>query len=838
MKESLPIPGTTISHYRILSRLGAGGMGEVYKAQDTTELDRIVAIKVLPSDLAGDKERMQRFIQEAKTASSLNHANILTIFEIGEADGMRFIVTEFIEGETLRQRMARARLELNEALDIAIQVAAALTAAHKSSIVHRDIKPENLMLREDGIVKVLDFGLAKSTMNPATHTDSEGATRLLVNTSPGLVMGTVSYMSPEQARGLQVDERTDIWSLGVVVYEMIAARLPFAGETTSDVISLILQREPPALTRLLPAAAERIDEIVTKALMKDREERYQSAKDLLIDLKRLKQKLDVKAEIERTQAPEQGTATGEAKPNGAQEAVPISHASSARALTVEGAHTTSSAEYIVAEIRSHKLAALIALLVLVIGAIGLSFYLHARNPEVAIDSIAVLPFENRSADPDTEYLSDGLTESLIYRLSQLHNLTVSPRSVVYRYKGKEIDSLKAGSELGVRAVLSGRIVQRGDQLTISAELTDVRHHKQLWGEQYERKMSDLLATQREIAREITENLKVRVSGEEQQLASKHYTESNEAYQSYLKGRFYWNKRTAEALKKAIEYFNQAIEKDPRFALAYAGLADCYSVPANPLSPREKMPKAKAAAMRALELDETLAEAHTSLAGILAAYDWDWTGAEKEFKRAIELNPRYALAHQWYARYLDATGRHDEGIAEARRAQELDPLSLIMNFEVGQAFYFARKYDQAIEQFKKTLELDPNFPPVYSFFPAAYEQKGMYDEAIAGFQKAITLKAGTEGSLFGLGHVYAVSGKQGEARKVLNELKQRSGQVYVPGNGMALVYAGLGEKDQAFTWLEKAYEERSFQMQYLKVEPRWDSLRSDARFADLLRRIGL
>jgi tetratricopeptide (TPR) repeat protein len=393
--------------------------------------------------------------------------------------------------------------------------------------------------------------------------------------------------------------------------------------------------------------------------------------------------------------------------------------------------------------------------------------------------------------------------------------------------------------MGVSAVLLGRITQRGDSLTISAELVDVRNNRLVWGEQYDRKMSDLLATQREIAREIVEKLRLKVSGEDKALA-KHYTESNEAYQLYLKGRFYWNKRTPEALTKSIEYFNQAIGKDPSFALAYAGLADSYVVPASLLPPREGMPKAKAAAMRALELDETLAEAHTSLGRVLAAYEWNWTSAEKEFKRAIDLNPHYATAHQWYGGCLEATGRSNEAIAERKRAQELDPLSLVINFELGVAFYYAHNYDQAIEQFHKTLELDQNFPAAHVFLPAAYEQKGKYEEAIAEFKKGIPLRGGSEWAFTkgGLGHLYAILGKKSEALTLLDELKQLAAQEYVPPTSIALVYAGLGEKDEAFAWLEKAYEERSFQLQWLNVEPRWDSLRSDPRFADLIRRIGL
>ena len=550
----------------------------------------------------------------------------------------------------------------------------------------------------------------------------------------------------------------------------------------------------------------------------------------------MKRKREVDAEIERTVAPEPrplaSTSSGQSTPATAAGAV-------AATAPANAEHSASSAEYIISGIKQHKLAATLALVVLIVAAVGLRAYLHARNPEVAIDSIAVLPFQNKSTEADTDYLSDGLAESLGYRLSQLPNLKVSPSSTVFRYKGKEIDPVKVGQELGVNAVVSGRIVQRGDNLTISAELLDVRNNRLLWGEQYDRKMSELLATQREIAREIVDKLKLKVSGEEKGLA-KHYTENNEAYQLYLKGRFYWNKRTGEATKTAIEYFNQAIEKDPGYALAYAGLANCYVIRTHPQPPREKMPKARAAAMRALELDETLAEAHTSLARVLALYDWDWPGAEKEFKRAIELNPRYEVAHEWYGGYFELMGRPDESLAERKKALELDPLSLAINSELGLAFYFARDYDKAIEQFKKTLELDPNFPLATDQLPTAYAQKGMYDQAIAGFQKGTMLRGDAEWSspMSGLGHVYAVSGKKAEARAVLDELKQRSRQEYVPADSIALVYAGLGEKDQAFTWLEKAYEEHAFKLAWLKVDPYWDNLRSDPRFADLLRRVGL
>ena len=451
-----------------------------------------------------------------------------------------------------------------------------------------------------------------------------------------------------------------------------------------------------------------------------------------------------------------------------------------------------------------------------------------------------MPFVNESGNPDVEYLSDGMTETLIGSLASVPNLRVKPRSTVFRYKGKETDAKTIGKDLNVQAILNGRVVERGDQLTLSLELVDVEKDIVLWSEQYIRKQSDLVSLQTEIARDVSSKLKSKLSGAEVAKVEKNYTTNPEAYQLYLKGRFYWNKRTGEALKKSIEYFNQAIDTDPNFALAYAGLADYYVVPANPLPPREKMPKAKAAAMRALELDDTLAEAHATLARTLMIYDWEWAGAEKEFKRAIDLNAGYAKAHQWYGGYLDAIGRRDDAITEAKRARELDPLLPIMNFELGLAFYYNRDYDKAIEELQETLALDADFPPAHGELPAAYELKGMYDQAVAGFQKGLAASGTNEWyfSKSGLGHVYAVSGRTGEARAVLNELTHLSEREYVPADRIALIYAGLGEKDQAFAWLEKAYGERSFNMAWLKVEPRWDSLRDDPRFKAMLKRMNL
>ncbi len=463
-----------------------------------------------------------------------------------------------------------------------------------------------------------------------------------------------------------------------------------------------------------------------------------------------------------------------------------------------------------------------------------------RGRAEAIDSVAVLPFENASTVSETEYLSDGITETLIGQLSQIPRLKVMARSTVFRYKGSNIDPQKVGHDLNVRAVLTGRVLQRGETLTISIELMDVRDGSLLWSRLYNRKLADTLAVQEDIAREVTDKLRLRLAGVEEKRLTAHVTENAEAYQLYLKGRYYWNKRTPDGIQKAIESFQQAIEKDPSYALAYAGLADCYHVPANPLPPRERMPLAKAAALKALQLDDTLVEAHTTLARVLFVYDWDWPAAEKEFKRAIELNPRYAPAHQWYGGYLSAIGRFREADAEKKRALELEPLSLIVNFEVGLALYSSRNYDQAIDQFQKTLELDANFPPPHTFLAAAYEQKGMFEEAITAFQRAMSVTQSPAKTLAmaGLGHVYAVSGRKTEARKILAELQRLSEHSYVQATDVALVYAGLGDKDKAFAWLDKAYEEHSFALSNLKVEPRFDLLRSDPRFTDLLRRIGL
>ena len=772
-------------------------MGEVYLAQDT-KLDRKVALKILPAEVASHRDRMERFVREAKAAAALNHPNIAHIYEIGDASGLNFIAMEFIDGQTLRE-LIRNRTELRKLLRNLQHAAEGLAKAHAAGIVHRDLKPENIMVTRDGHAKILDFGLAKLVeARRASGASSEVATAILPQQSqPGTVLGTVGYMSPEQAQGKtnEIDQRSDIFSFGCILFEAVTGQKAFAGKDAVDSLNKIIREPVVPISDLNPSAPADLQRVVRRCLAKDPDERYQTIKDVAIELKEVRREMKT-AGIDTTVPPPPGETVGFASRDseGATSASPASLST-----------RQSSAEYIVSGIKQHKLATAIAVVVLVLGAVGLAAYLHARDTEAAIESIAVLPFQNKSTEADTDYLSDGLAESLIYRLSQLPNLKVSPTTSVFRYKGKEIDPVKVGQELGVNAVLSGRMVQRGDQLAISIELVDVRYNKLLWGEQYERKMSELLQTQREIAQEIVDKLRLKVSGEEKGLA-RHYTESNEAYQLYLKGRFYWNKRSNEGLQKSLEYYQQAIQADPNFALAYAGLADTYDLIGGPeaggeMAPNEAMPKAKAAALKALEIDETLAEPHDSLAHVKYFYDRDFPAAEREYKRALELNPNYAQAHHWYAIYLSGVGRQQEALAEIRRAQELDPLSLPINVWVARILDAGGHLDQAVDQVQKSLELDPNFFVAHYRFGVFYEEKRMYDEAISEFKQVIKLSNGNPLGEAALARAYVLAGKREEAQKSLDDVLKLSRQRYVSPNLIALIYVALGDKDKTFAWLE-------------------------------------
>ncbi|HEX8847249.1 MAG TPA: protein kinase [Pyrinomonadaceae bacterium] len=852
MTKAFP-PGTRFGRYEIRSQLGVGGMGEVYLAEDT-KLHRTVALKFIPAEVASDQKRMQRFNQEAHAISALNHPNIITIHEIDQVGSVPFIATEYIEGITLRDRLARSRLPIDEALDVAVQTASALAAAHAKEIVHRDIKPENIMLREDGYVKILDFGLAKLLEKQATS--PEAVTQ--VHTDVGAVIGTARYMSPEQARGLEIDGRTDIFSLGIVLYEMIAGESPFTGMTNHEIVASILKEEPLPIAVYTPDAPDRLQRIINLALAKDRDQRYQTVREFLDDMKALRADLEFEGKLAR--ARETGTSGG--GPTAGTDTGQFDFITTRDPM----ARPTLSTILRGSDLKRRKRMTTAVVAVLALALAGFSLWYFTRPAQdstnatqetsrsgqdlattiQAIDSVAVMPFANVGGDTNTEYLSDGLTESLINSLSQLPNLKVIARSSVFRYKGREIDPQVVGRELGVRAVLMGRVVQMKDQLTIQTELVDVDTQTRLWGENYNRKVSDIIALQDDISREISENLRLKLSGEEKRQLAKRYTENPEAYRLYWKGRYLWNKRRPEDVREAIQAFQQAIDLDPTYALAYTGLADCY-VLGNLLqmSPKEAMPIAIDKTNAALAIDQDLAEAHTSLAKIKLSYEWDWEGAEREFKRALQLKPGYATAHQWYGVYLSEMGRHDESLVERKRALELDPLSLSISTAVGRAYFWARRYDEAIEHLQKTLPRDPRYADTHWSLGLAYEGKRNYAEAISAFQNAVNLSKtaefpeGKPEMIAVLGHAYAASGRRPEALKIIKQLKGLiAGNRYVSPYAVALIYVALGDKEAAFEWLDRAYTERDESYIHLNVDPRLDDLRSDPRFTERLRQIGL
>jgi len=784
-RQTESITGNLIDHYRIGSLIGKGGMGEVYLAQDI-QLGRQVALKLLSGDLTVQTERVRRFQQEARAASALNHPNILTIYQIGQTETAYFIATEFVEGETLRERLTRAPMELQGAVDVATQVASALGAAHAAGIVHRDVKPENVMIRRDGIVKVLDFGIAK-LIEQELQTDSEALTKMKMSTNPGVMIGTVAYMSPEQARGYAVDARSDIWSLGVVLYEMLVQRRPFEGPTMSHIIVSLLEHEPAPLATDVPVDVQRI---VSRALRKVQNDRYPTINDMLTELQTAKENLHFAARVRAGAA----TVISESGPS---PELPLTKESTGR-FTSKKQRTRSS-----------------------------------------IDSLAVLPLVNASSDPNMEYLSDGITENIINNLAQLPKLRVVPRNTVFRYKGREIDPHEIGQALNARVVLTGRVRQHGDRLIVGVELVDVSSQSQLWGEQFNREFTDIFKIQEEIASEIIEKLRLRLTDTERKRLAKRHTRKTESYQLYLKGRFYWNKRTEEALKRGIEFFKQAIEVDPSYALAYAGIADCYAVLNffGDLSPKDSAIKAMAAAKKALEIDDSIAEAHTSFGLIKLIYEWDWQSAERELTRAIKLSPNYPTARDWYSTYLMAIGKVDEAIHEIKNAQELDPLSPIITTGLARQLYYARRPEQAIEECLKILDMEPHFAPAHWFLGQAYEQQGRYDEAIDQLQQAVNYSGGRALMLSSLGYTYAVSGHRAEAEGVLDSLHDASRQ-NVPALTFAFIHAGLGQHDAAFEWLDKAYAERFGWLIFLSVDPKLDNLRSDPRFTALLHKLKL
>ena len=756
--------GQTISHYRIVEKLGSGGMGEVYKAEDF-KLGRHVALKFLSAELSSHAPALERFRREARAASSLNHPNICIIHDIDEIDGRPFITMELLLGKTLRQKMD-APISTEELLDLGIQITEGLAAAHSKGIVHRDIKPENIFITDQGQVRILDFGLAKLGLEGLCERRTEGATQDVL-TSPGLALGTVAYMSPEQVLGKSLDARTDVFSFGAVLYEMASGDRPFKGATSGAVFDAILHAKTPTIQGATSKPRKELDRVVAKALEKDWEVRYQSASEILADLKRLRRDLQTGSEVRTASGSGRGT-------------------------------------------KRHS-----------------------------ITSVAVLPFENASGDSAYEYLSDGLTDSIIDELSQIPKISIAARSTVFRYKGREVDPKSAGSELNVGAVIAGRVNRRGDALTIAVEMVDASTGLRLWGERYSRSSKDIFLIQDDIASQVRQQLSSTLGTQSKRLRRKHVPNSA-AYESYLKGRYYWNKRSEAELRKGAQFFEQAISLDPTYAAAYGGVADFHIVLGwySYVPPGDAFPRARAAANKALELDSHLAEPHASLGFVSLLYEWDRAAAEAHFLQGLKLNPRYATGHQWYADFLAATNRLNEAWMEIERAKELDPLSIIINWNVGWILYFLRKYEDAVAQFRSTLELDPNYLVTRMFLGQAYLQQGKFDKAIEEFQRAVDLSNGAAFAIGLLGHCQAVGGEKNDALRLLDKLQDLSNTRYVSPDFMAWIHMGLGNLDEAFRFLRAAYEKRSNWLAWLHPEPRFDPLRRDVRFERLLSEVAL
>jgi serine/threonine protein kinase/Tfp pilus assembly protein PilF len=788
--------GQTISHYRIVEQLGAGGMGVVFKAQDS-RLQRAVALKFLPEQLAQQPQALERFRREARAASALNHPGICTIYDIGEQDGRAFIAMEFIDGETLRSHVHGKALPVEELLELGIQIAEALDAAHAEGIIHRDIKPANIFVTKRGRAKVLDFGLAKLVPKGVAIADADSGGDTSTSTSiAGIISGTPSYMSPEQVRGDALDARTDIFSLGLVLYEMATGRQAFAGGTGGAIIEAVLTRPPVSVRSINPEIPPALEAIIEKALHKDREQRYQHAADLLADLRRLKRDFD----LGRTDQ------AGDSASLLASKAGPISSASQ----RISRATAQQSGSF--------------------------------RAPRVAktIRSLAVLPFENVSRDPENDYLSDGITRSLINNLATVPKLRVMAQSTVFRYKGREMDPQAVGRELNVRAMLTGRVMQSGGSLRIGTELVDVATGSQIWGAQFDRKPGDIFVIQDEISSEISGKLRLQLTHAEKKRLVKRHTEDAEAYRLYLQGHHHWNRWTEEGFYKAIGYFQQAIQKDPSYALAYAGVADSYVLLGwnSYLPPKDAFPKGKAAAMAALEIAPDLGEAHTDLATVLWLHDWQWPEAQREFQRSLELNPCYPTANHYYAECLMTMGRNAEALTRMKKSLELDPLSLIINVAIGWAHYHARQYDEAVAQLLRTVELDPNYPMTYWILGLIYRKTGRSDLAISAGEKGVNLSGGSPLMRAALAQTFATAGAADKAIQIVGELNGLAKQRYVAPHFFAGIYIGLGEHDRAIDYLEKSCAEHCHWLIYLHIDPSVDDLRSDPRFQDLLRRVGL
>jgi serine/threonine protein kinase/TolB-like protein/Flp pilus assembly protein TadD len=823
-------PGTNINQYKIISCLGSGGMGEVYLAQDT-RLGRKVALKLLYESVKQDDDWVRRFEHEARATSSLNHPNIITIYEVGQSDGSHFISAEFIDGWTLREHLKQNVLTLREVLDIAIQVATALSTAHDAGIAHRDIKPENVMLRADGYVKVVDFGLAKfiekrllglSDSDP--NAETQAGSQPFVNTNPGAVIGTVSYMSPEQARGVHVDTRTDIFSLGVLLYEMLTGRLPFAGSTASEVIVSIIEKKPKPITRFAPDVPLEMVRIVTKALSKNRDERYQTIQDMLIDLKRLRRGLEFEEEEPDETAVEEGLALRRPSSNGGR--LRVSQARSGDGTgEVTATSTASSAEYLVRGLWRHKAAALAGVGVIAV-ALAAFFLYRATRP---IDSVAVVPVY-RGAAAEDEQFGDDITNELIDGLSQLSaGLRVAPFDSVLPLKGKSPQEV--GRELRVQAVLTVDVRRAGETLRIGARLIDLRDDRQIWSASASNKISEKTLEAQKIIAAVSTRLGLKLSPEEEK--------KKEVVALYMKGRHAWNRRTADDIKAAAVHFNDAIRLDPGYAPAHAALADAHNMLATygAAAPRDAFPKARQAAEAALKIDNNLAEAHAALAYAKFRGDWDWDGAEAEFREAVRLNPDYASARQWYASYLAAMGRPDEAERETSEAQKRET-SLVIHSHSGLMHFFARRYDDAVGACLKALQMNQEFFIARRYLGLVYAQKGMHREAAGEYEKVMKTSRGSPLMRAEYASVLALGGETAKARAelegLLGMIERREG--YISAYQIATVYAALGERESALRWLKRAHSEGADWMVYLNVDPRFDGLRADPEFKDLLQQL--
>ena len=762
---STPV-GQSLGHYRILEKIGEGGMGSVYRAHDE-KLDRDVAIKVLPPESLRKQTSLKRLQNEATALARLNHPNICTIFDVDEQDGQLFFVMELLEGDTLQERIGGRPMRLDELLELGIQIADALQTAHAQGVVHRDIKPSNVFVLRRGQAKVLDFGLAKFTARGG-HSSAVTVERLTRDRAP---IGTLAYLPPEQARGEEVDERADLFAFGLLLYEMTTGRPAFFGTTSAVVIDAILNKEPIPPSRLNPALPNELEQILRKALEKDRELRYQSAADMRADLKRLKRDLDAgKLQV--------------SKLSGSRDA--------------------------------------------------------GRRSVSRIKAIAVLPLANLSRDPEQDYFVDGMTEALITDLAQIGSLRVISRTSVMRYKGSDKTLAEIASELNVDGFVEGSVLRAGDRVRITAQLVHAANDQHLWAKSYERELSDVLSLQGEVARAIAEEVEAKLTPQERARLARVRQVNPAAHEAYLKGRFYWARATEDAVRKSIEYFEESVKKDPSYAVAYAGLADAYNQLANPIleiAPQTLViPKVKAAATKALELDDSLAEAHISIGRIQFYYDWDWTGAEKSFRRAIELNSNYPFAHYMYGLLLSAVGRHAEAAREVKTALESDPVALLVNGVAGLIYCFAGRFEAAEEQLRKTLQLDPNFMFAHWVLGGlCLTSMGRYDDAIEELQKAIALSENIAHPRGLLGYTYAKVGRKEDALRVLAELEAMGRQRYVAPVSRVFVYAGLGD-DRLFDALEEAYQQRSSSLVWSMVFPHWDELRAHPRFRDLLRRM--